>query len=275
MDCGNGIILAIVGYWGLGKKLEAIPRDEAPSKKWFGRPMGWNYRDPKAIFSSQTYSLVAGTKPGFSLEFRSLSKDSAGQTLYGWKIRPSELSVPSDTELPPLSDHYSRQNDFIAVYGQKYPWPFSYQIDVRVLPSSNHLLVFELWLSIQTLMLECEPQLILDAAPQVSNDPGSRGHVAVVVHPLDRDDCKIDFAKVAASSNVTASNESSNKAVTAGSAKGPKQEISRITMFGKFMEKGVIRRGRVLFVGSSQPIDPVELEEQVNRFASSSLPLTA
>ncbi len=173
-----------------------------------------------------------------------------------WQIQPKEDSVEANTPAPDLDEAYSRLDDFIVCYPQKYPWPFSYQLDVRVQPSDENLLVAELWLSVQTSMLECNPQLSL--VPTSPNAPwSSHGHSlysgdrrsALAIHPLDKDDCRIHADR--------------------------SSSLEQLELFGRFMEKGVIRRGRLLFIGSASPIPEKQMIDLYKRFADSSLPLTA
>jgi len=173
-----------------------------------------------------------------------------------WQIQPKEDSVEANTPAPDLDEAYSRLDDFIVCYPQKYPWPFSYQLDVRVQPSDENLLVAELWLSVQTSMLECNPQLSL--VPTSPNAPwSSHGHFlysgdrrsALAIHPLDKDDCRIHADR--------------------------SSSLEQLELFGRFMEKGVIRRGRLLFIGSASPIPEKQMIDLYKRFADSSLPLTA
>jgi hypothetical protein len=214
------------------------------------RIMGWNVSDTKASFKHRSLELIVQTRPSLSFELR------AGTSMSEWQIQPKEDSVEANTPAPDLDEAYSRLDDFIVCYPQKYPWPFSYQLDVRVQPSDENLLVAELWLSVQTSMLECNPQLSL--VPTSPNAPwSSHGHSlysgdrrsALAIHPLDKDDCRIHADR--------------------------SSSLEQLELFGRFMEKGVIRRGRLLFIGSASPIPEKQMIDLYKRFADSSLPLTA
>jgi hypothetical protein len=214
------------------------------------RIMGWNVSDTKASFKHRSLELIVQTRPSLSFELR------AGTSMSEWQIQPKEDSVEANTPAPDLDEAYSRLDDFIVCYPQKYPWPFSYQLDVRVQPSDENLLVAELWLSVQTSMLECNPQLSL--VPTSPNTPwSSHGHFlysgdrrsALAIHPLDKDDCRIHADR--------------------------SSSLEQLELFGRFMEKGVIRRGRLLFIGSASPIPEKQMIDLYKRFADSSLPLTA
>jgi hypothetical protein len=51
-------------------------------------------------------------------------------------------------------------------------------------------------------------------------------------------------------------------------------EVEQLNLFGRFMEKGVIRRGRLLFVASATSISENQMLGLCREFAASELPLT-
>ncbi|MFM7927872.1 MAG: hypothetical protein ACKO9Q_09195 [Pirellula sp.] len=212
--------------------------------------MGWKVSETKATNKHGTHELVVITQPSLGIHI------DMGDAKYDWEIRPMEDSVGPDTPAPAPGEAYSRLDDFIVNFPQRYPWPFSYQLDVRVQPDHKDLLVAELWLSVQTSMLECNPQLCL-----VPKDPkapwtchpqficSADRRLALVVHPLDIPDSKLHASR-------------------SGS-------VERLDLFGQFMEKGVIRRGRLLLVASNTSISEKRMKDMCSIFAASSLPLTA
>ncbi|MFM8573105.1 MAG: hypothetical protein ACKOAU_16035 [Pirellula sp.] len=212
--------------------------------------MGWNVSETKASFKHGALELVVHMLPTLRIEI----DQPSGK--FAWEIQPREDSVMATEKPPKPSESYARLNDFIISFPQKYPWPFSYQLDVRVQPSDTHLLVAELWLSVQTSMLECNPQLILlpsnDKGPWTCHPEflcsGDR-RTSLAIHPLDRSDSKLHTSR-------------------SGS-------IERLDLFGRFMEKGVIRRGRLLLVASNSSISEKQMMEFCKAFADSQLPLTA
>lgn len=212
--------------------------------------MGWKVSDNKATYKHGSLELIVQTQPKLGIEARH------DQWHCAWEIAPSEDSVQPETVDPAPEESYSRLEDFIVRFPQKFPWPFSYQLDVRMQPSDANLLVAELWLSVQTSMLECHPQLRM--IPTTSKAPwtchpqficSADRQFALAIHPLDQIDSTIQ------------SNRSG--------------DIQRLDLFGKFMEKGVIRRGRVLLVASNSSISEKQMKELCKSFAASSLPLTA
>lgn len=212
--------------------------------------MGWKVTENKATYKHGTLELVVLAEPSLKILI------ATGDAKYDWEIRPMEDSVGQDTPAPVRGEAYSRLDDFIVNFPQRYPWPFSYQLDVRVQPDHKDLLVAELWLSVQTSMLECNPQLGL-----IPNEPkapwtchpqficSADRRLALAVHPLDIPDSKLHASR-------------------SGS-------VERMDLFGQFMEKGVIRRGRLMLVASNTSISEKRMKDLCNIFAASSLPLTA
>ena len=212
--------------------------------------MGWKVSENKATNKHLTHELVVLTQPSLGIHI------DMGDAKYDWEIRPMEDSVEPDTPAPAPGEAYSRLDDFIVNFPQRYPWPFSYQLDVRVQPEHKDLLVAELWLSVQTSMLECNPQLCL--VPKAPKAPwtchpqficSADRRLALAVHPLDIPDSKLHASR-------------------SGS-------VERMDLFGQFMEKGVIRRGRLLLVASNTSISEKRMKDLCTMFAASSLPLTA
>lgn len=177
-----------------------------------------------------------------------------------------------------IEDWFARGSDLMVRYGQSPDDRFAFQIDYRavdVLELGTFICGWDLWLSVQTQLLDSHPVLEV-----ISRVPGGRwravdsdghtadpntfamltarspqGFVALFVHPSDR--CQTEWL-----------------APTGGPAQGAAAEIERIRMFGNFMEKGVIRRGRLRCLISSQTVDTHQLARGYGEFATSPLPLT-
>ena len=212
--------------------------------------MGWNVSETKASFEHGSLEILVQTAPAFRIQVGPPDHQCL------WEVQPREDSVEAGTKPPALAEAYCRGDDYIAKYPQRFPWPFSYQLDVRVQPSSKELLVLEIWLSVQTSMLECNPQLSF--VPTLTREPwtchpeficSADRRTAVAVHPLDLGDCRFQTNRAGG--------------------------IERLDMFGRFMEKGVIRRGRLLLVASTSSIPEKQMKDLCNLFAKSCLPLTA
>jgi len=212
--------------------------------------MGWKVSDKKASFKHGSLELTVQTQPSLSIQAHHDHWNCA------WEITPREDSVDTNAPAPAPEESYTRLQDFIVRYPQKFPWPFSYQVDVRIHPSDQNTIVAELWLSVQTSMLDCHPQLSL--LPQGPKSPwdchpdficSSDRRCALAIHPLDQNDSMLK----------------TNRDGT----------VERLDLFGRFMEKGVIRRGRILLVVSSISISEKQIQELCKSFAASNLPLTA
>lgn len=180
-----------------------------------------------------------------------------GESLLAFAIVPSEQSLPLNIDFPPCGDAYVRESDLIALYPQRYPWPFGYQADFRYrddLPGGMQAL--ELWLSVSTSMLECNPKLHVIPETRVQPSPvreiaiATHGRSALIVHPLDFADCE---------------------PVLGGDFEG----VRHWDVFGGFMEKGVIRRARFLCAWSNHQTHLQSWERMLDWFSQSPLPLTA
>lgn len=159
---------------------------------------------------------------------------------------------------------------------------FGYQVYFCLKPTTEDLLVIELWLSVQTSTLESHPQLRLCFDASSNCDAGSNGDAGpnleqpsrfaeiapgqiqsedltrgVIVHPLDIADC-------------TWVPHSNTNSLSPGNSRKPE-----LLAFGGFMEKGVIRRMRLQLVHSRQKIDANRWQQLVESFSNSPLPLTA
>jgi hypothetical protein len=176
----------------------------------------------------------------------------------GWQVEiaPHEAGVKSPATAHALSEAFIREHDLIATYQQAAPWPFGFQVDLRrhatPIPGLHCL---ELWLSVQTSLLECHPQLWIRlhsgahrwaCGPRITSQDRRSG---LLLHPLDQPDGRV--------------------------VQGPNHSLERFELFGRFMEKGVIRRARGLLLWSEQPISDAQWDRVADEFESSPLPLTA
>lgn len=222
--------------------------------------MVWKLKDDSSVFAANGFTLTvtAGDRTRIRLESDAESKN-AKHMLGDWQVVPRDSTLVGEVAALVPGERYVRQQDMITSFPQKYPWNFSYQLDVRVLSSSVERMVIELWLSVQTSMLESNPELWLVEAGSASTARAWKCHPEyicssdkrsiMVVHPLDRADAR---------------NETS-----------PSGEFKHLELFGRFMEKGVIRRGRLLLVGARTTLSEKQVQQYLNEFSQSSLPLTA
>ncbi len=158
---------------------------------------------------------------------------------------------------PFLKDCYVRQGDLIVAYPQRENRQFSLQLDYRIIESSKEQLLLELWVSIQTYLLDSRPLVKVvcpgGVAPAKISSPivGSVGNFSCAwfIHPRDQGDSKVTANEM--SGHVSAQ------------------------LFGHFMEKGVIRRARLRCLVSLKALSQAAIDDAQSQFAASPLPLTA
>lgn len=217
--------------------------------------MAWILRDQIATWEAGEWNISVdlNTDPRLSVRRR------GGERFFA-AVNPQDGDeVPSKTSLV-LADAYVRNRDLVAAYPEKAPLRFGYETYVSVVEGNpeqptNDLLSLECWLSVQTSTLEAYPQLGLALPPnskfEKQSVPGvylsGDKRVAILVHPLDATDAKIEESY---------------------------QGGQSLLAFGRFMEKGVIRRLRVRIVLSEQSMDDSCWQQCQREFAESPLPLT-
>lgn len=233
---------------------------------------GWKKEGSGATFSSGDWRVNAECEPNHNW-----TVSHSDQILTRLSLSP-RLANQADSSSPaasiegslPLGESYVRQNDFVAIFPEQQPLTFGYQVYTCIKPtvgyipagdmSAGNLLVLELWLSVQTSTLESHPQLhlkwgadgqVAEACTLVETEAGiflsedrKRG---LIIHPLDVADCKL-------------TNSHGNPELLA---------------FGRFMEKGVIRRMRLQLIHSQQGMGADQWQLLVDSFSRSPLPLTA
>ncbi len=219
--------------------------------------MTWilNSSEARYQFPKSRLQLVFG--PPMHCELCSTEGNSDPDPRMAFSIRPWEPSIPVQSEFLACQDTYVRQRDLVASYPQQEPWTFGYQVDFRVHESLGEgCQGLEIWLSIQTSLLESMPQIWLQPeSPAYQWHPdglliAEHHRAAVVVNPLDRTDCQFIAAR-------------------------PDANEGRLEFFGGFMEKGVIRRARLMLVWSDQAIAGSTWSLLQRAFSESPLPLTA
>lgn len=171
-------------------------------------------------------------------------------------------------------DCYSRQGDLVVSYPQRAQRNFSVQLDYRLLDVQPESILVELWLSIQTFLLDTHPavsvesgldsddlaafnaegeQVSLGEYPEVAivryRDRECGCDIAVMLHPRDQGDTHWSIARE------------------------PKRLVAQLG--GHFMEKGVIRRMRMRALVARSELTTSTILESYAAFAESPLPLTA
>ncbi len=202
----------------------------------------------------------------------------------GAKIRHGELDWPA-LAVHAMPKHgskvleaYARQADLIAQYGEGMDDTYRYHLYWRVL-SRNHggasaessSLGVELWLGVQTGLLDSTPLLnvvcgseqdswqVYEHADLCSTGASNGSHVAALVSRSNQ-------------GSAVWLIEPSDQMHANLNADGATPSIG---LFGHFMEKGVIRRGRMRFYAFPGEVSVEQVAESYEEFADSELPLTA
>jgi len=232
--------------------------------------MTWKLTLPTARYEAT--GTTVEVELGAPLHVAIVSKANAFCGLIaGFQVIPSDAPVltsdPAETAVrgsKPLTcdDSYVREHDLIAIYPQTFPWAFGFQIDFRFQTQLvSGVDALEIWLSVQTSLLESTPKLSLyptNGGPVWHEGQflvAGHGLAVMMAHPLDRADCHANFSSITG-------------------------QLSQIDCFGRFMEKGVIRRARWLLAWSTSPNSNSPMSKSTidlvhERFSASPLPLTA
>lgn len=211
--------------------------------------------------------------------------------------RPAQVSIDSQCVAPwevasvkPIPTHacgpqeiYSRKEDLICRYRQSESDLFAFQLDWQLLPAVGPFAFgAELWLSVQTDLLDAKPELEVTCQATssqawqvlshekisdepISNDQHSRGPAAMVSRGIGQGGKPICGVWLIEPSDQVHTRLRSDVA-----------ELSQtVGMFGHFMEKGVIRRGRMQFLLALKSVSDSDVAHAYQQFANSPLPLTA
>ncbi len=188
-----------------------------------------------------------------------LANPSAGVSIEGPANTPWQLMAihPIPAHACHIDDQFARGSDLMVRYDQTEKDQFAFQLDFRAVPKSELGSAsggFDMWLSVQTQLLDAHPQLEIShpgAASGWSGDASiqsyqSRGGcAAILIHPSDLLQTELIDLKA-----------------------------GKLRLFGNFMEKGVIRRGRIRCLVNAAPISTSDLQAAYDCFADSPLPLT-
>jgi len=214
--------------------------------------MSWDLRQNTAKWHSPNWSIEIDLAHQPAMPWMRILDDSRKAAL-SLGIKPSELHDKESASDVPFGEAYVRQSDLIAIYPERVPCRFGYQIDVRMIQDApSNSMAMEFWLSIQTSLLDSYPQLELRWSGAQFNArsenywTSTASQMGLMVHPLDQPDCRME------------------------------QTEDGITMrvFGRFMEKGVIRRMRFRWIAAMQSETDAFWHERFAEFSESPLPLT-
>ena len=190
---------------------------------------------------------------------------------------------------PMSQDCFVRQGDLIAVYPPREMRKFHVQLDYRMLESTSERLLVELWISVQTYLLDNHPvvsvQTPFDALGLDVYNADAAGTLVLDEQPLptlgNANALLVPrMIAVAYGSfpdtdlSIAWLNHPRDQFDTTWSHATDKQCVEA-RLFGHFMEKGVIRRARMRCLISSQPLNQSHLQEVYDAFITSPLPLTA
>ena len=214
--------------------------------------MSWDLLGSTANWQVPNWAVEAFFVNG-SHRPRILLRDAGKETRLNVDISPRDRNANHSAAGIPFEDAYVRQMDLIALFPQTAPWNFGYQVDIRMLTSSQlDTLTMEIWLSIQTSLLDSHPQLELHFKGDPFNSlmencwTSESAQMGLLVHPLDQADCQIEREKDSLAMHV----------------------------FGRFMEKGVIRRMRFRLIANRGSMTPSYWKDRSKEFSDSPLPLT-
>jgi hypothetical protein len=243
---------------GIRKSYVVLPRSDREASE-----MSWQLEDNVAIWNHPNWTTRVDlrTAPILTLSSQSMQKSLTVS------MSPRDATCDmSEGDYLPVGDSYVRQGDLIAHFPEKSPFHFGYEAYFCALPSAPDHQILELWLSVQTSKLESNPQLRLrlqtpgkggkatesQAVPRTDLSPGlylfQDKTIGIMIHPLDQGDSILERDHDGDWTLVT---------------------------FGRFMEKGVIRRMRLRIVACNGTIPDSHWLAWMQSFAESPLPLTA
>ena len=215
--------------------------------------MSWDLRDSTAHWNGSHWSVDVALSHESGQPLIQIH-DTSQRPVLSVGITPSESDGGHSAAGLQFGDAYVRQKDLIAIFPELAPWRFGYQIDIRQLDEvSPRTIAMEIWLSIQTSRLDSHPQLELVLKGDLFNAlvencwSSESRRLGILIHPLDQHDCQIMQTSDGLAMRV----------------------------FGRFMEKGVIRRMRFRLIAAMEPESVEYWQDRFDEFSSSPLPLTA
>ncbi|QDV25008.1 hypothetical protein [Aureliella helgolandensis] len=228
---------------------------------------------------------VVGRSPGAADSDLQLRVVPGAPTSFAQLVRGAEAECIWELlSVTPLPEHsskteevYVRGNDLIARYAESSGDQFAYGLYWQWLERSAKVdWGLELWMSVQTGLLDASPVLA------VSSKSLSSGQWEVYQHRTLSGDCLPDAAPRGPAAMVCRSDvatavwlvEPTDQVhVQLQSPLDANQQTLRV--FGHFMEKGVIRRARMRVHFAARVMGQDEIAELYHQFANSPLPLTA
>jgi len=166
----------------------------------------------------------------------------------------------------PLVEAYVRGDDLVATFGPSDSFPFTTELywTARTLESQpTPVVALSLLVSVRTDLLDTHPELnVVTSAPRKAMRTLPTGDGPLFVSPLREAVTLVDFAP----------EEDCTKQAEQESKSGA-TDIER-TLFSHFLEKGVIRRARLLAVLAPEGITDDQAAGYCEEFLAAELPLT-
>jgi hypothetical protein len=221
----------------------------------------WQLRADQALLETKYWRVELDPRaPKAGLQINS------GSTQLGQFLKIS----PKPSHSFKIQEAYVRQNDLIVRYEQSGDDLYTVQLNWRRLECEiPDALSLELWISVQTALLDTHPVIEVR-----SHTPDAQWH-GLNLHDLsiDKSDCTaIGLVK---KSSVTAMVMIEPSDAQQARRIPDRSENFTLRLLGEFMEKGVIRRARLRFFAVSGEFSRSKIAKQYRKFTDSPLPLTA
>ncbi len=171
-----------------------------------------------------------------------------------------------------IEEAYARGADVIAQYAQAEGDSFRFHLYWRNLPQAEQeQCSLELWLGVQTGLLDSRPELNVTCCSEGDSWAVLRHRELAVGGP---DDSLAGYVCRRADSVGLWLIEPSDQCHVSPVESGDTSSAT-VAIFDHFMEKGVIRRGRMRFHVFASDASTEQFKAAYERFAASELPLTA
>ncbi|MCA9129834.1 MAG: hypothetical protein KDB22_22260 [Planctomycetales bacterium] len=176
------------------------------------------------------------------------------------------------------SEAYIRGNDLIVRFEQSSHDQFAFQLLWRQLsPQSPDQLAIELWISIQTGLLDATPTMDVCCQSLDKSAWQSFSQSVLTSAAFSSEASALEIGPAALTSQfgdmmglwMIAPSDQPHSRLQLVDAQ------PRIRLFGQFMEKGVIRRARMRFIASQSIMTIDEISNAYEEFCNSPLPLSA
>ena len=223
--------------------------------------VNWQLQSDKATLESDQWQVALDPRdPKAGLQIRYSSKP------LGHFLRVT----PRPSHSFNIQEVYVRQNDLIVRYEQSGDDLYTVQLNWRKLDCEiPSVLALELWISVQTTLLDTHPTLDV-----CSSTPEAQWH-GLTLNDLSIDKIATTVIGLAKKSGVTAMVMiESSDALQAKRILGRNEDFTW-RVLGEFMEKGVIRRARLRLLAVPGEFARSKIAQQYRQFTDSPLPLTA